>query len=278
MASKQPKKPELQQYTPPDVLSSLNKFSSQASAFPGMQDTLTQSALRSLQAKESLFPGYTGTLGQAWQLAKSRSEGLVDAETAKRVSQMAAQSGFSSGAPAGSEQMGLQAARNYGTTAQQLQDSGLQLGGALRQETNAMMPLQAINLAFSPAQLRSEEVSVGQYNNSIANQQKMINYQYDQQYGGNALPGILGGVGGGLLGAGAGYAMSGGNPAGALMGGGLGSSLGGGVGGAFGGAQGQQFGGIFSGLGGSMAGIGALDQFGSGKSSWGSGWGNWRTP
>ena len=45
---------------------------------------------------------------------------------------------------------------------------------------------------------------------------------------------------------------------GGLIGAGMGAQLGGGVGGSFGGAQGQQFGGIFSGLGGSMAGLGAL--------------------
>lgn len=261
MASK-PKKPELKTYTPPTVESSIDKFIQQGGKFPGMQETITKSASEALKAREELFPGYMGTLGQAWQIAQERGAGLVSPEIAERVSKMAAEAGFSTGTLPGSEQSRLQAARSYGLTAQQLQDSGMQVGQALRAEANAMMPLQAINLAFSPAQLRAEDISVGQYNTQVYNQQQMLDYQYQQQFGGSPVAGILGGVGGGLLGAGAGYMASGGNPMGALMGGGLGSQLGGGIGGAFGGAQSQQFGGIFGGLGGSIAGLGTMGQMG----------------
>ena len=260
MASKKPSKPQLQTYTPPTVESSIDKFIAQGGKFPGLQETITKSASEKLKGLEELFPGYTGTLGQAWQIAKERSEGLVGPELAKRVSEMAAQYGFATGAPPGSEQMGLQAAKQYGLTAMQLQDSGMQIGQALRGEANAMMPLQPINLAFTPQAIRAEDISVGQYNNQIANQQQMINYEYSQRYGGSPLGGILGGLGG----AGAGFAI--GNMIapgfGGLIGAGMGAQLGGGVGGAFGGAQGQQFGGIFSGLGGSIAGLGALGQAG----------------
>jgi hypothetical protein len=259
MASK-PKKPELQQYTPPTIESSVDKFIAQGGKFPGIQETITKSASEALKAREELFPGYAGTLGQAWQIAQERGAGLVSPEISKRVSQLAAQGGFSTGTLPGSEQSLLQAAQSYGLTAQQLQDSGVQLGQALRAEAVSTMPLQAMNLAFTPQALRAEDISVGQYNNQIANQQQMINYEYSQRYGGSPLGGILGGLGG----AGAGFAI--GNMIapgfGGLIGAGMGAQLGGGVGGAFGGAQSQQFGGIFSGLGGSVAGLGALGQFG----------------
>lgn len=250
--------PELQQYVAPKLSKTFQKFVGQKKEFPGIQDVVKESAKLALQAREELFPGYMGTLGQAWQIAKERGEGLVSPEIAKRVSEMAAQYGFSTGTGPGSEQMGLQAAKQYGLTAQQLQDSGMQIGQALRAEAVGTMPLQALNLAFTPAQIRSEDVQIGMYNNQIANQQAML----DAQYGGSPFGGILGGV----LGTGAGFAI--GNMVapgfGGLIGAGLGAQLGGGVGGAFGGAQGRQFGGIFSGLGGSLAGLGAMGQFGGG--------------
>jgi hypothetical protein len=240
----------------------VDKFIAQGGKFPGIQETITKSASEALKAREELFPGYAGTLGQAWQIAQERGAGLVSPEISKRVSQLAAQGGFSTGTLPGSEQSLLQAAQSYGLTAQQLQDSGMQIGQALRAEAVSTMPLQAMNLAFTPQTLRAEDISVGQYNNQIANQQQMINYEYSQRYGGSPLGGILGGVLGAGAGAGIGLAASGGNPMGALMGAGIGSQFGGGVGGAFGGAQSQQFGGIFSGLGGTMAGLGALGQMG----------------
>ena len=264
-SSKKPKKPQLEQYTAPDISTSLDKFIAQGAKFPGMQDTLTQSAAQSLKGKEALFPGYMGTLGQAWQLAQSRGEGLVDPETAKRVSEMAAQSGFATGTGPGSEQSGLQAAKQYGMTAQQLQDSGVQMGAGLRAEANAQMPLQAINLAFDPRSIRAEDLSIGQANTNVRNQQQMINYQYDQQYGGSPWAGI----GGGLLGGGAGFAI--GNAiapgVGGLLGAGIGSQLGGGMGGVFGGAQSQQMGGMFGGLGQSLGTLGGLQMFGGGGTS-----------
>lgn len=287
MASK-PKKPEFQtpQYTEltlPELRTALSKFIDQEKDFGAIQDVLTSSATKKVDALEQLQPGYKAGLTKAQQVSDSYADGLIPADVAQKISQTAAFKGLSMGSGAG-QRAGIEA-RDFGLTSMDLQGRGIAAQQALRAEANAMMPLQAMNLAFTPQAIRAEDVNVAQYNNQIKNrqadattstynQQQLSNYQYNQQYGGNSLPGILGGVGGALLGAGAGYALSGGNAAGALMGGGFGSSLGGGIGGAFGGAQGQQFGGIFSGLGGSIAGIGAMDQFGSGKSSWG----NWRTP
>ena len=89
-----PKKPQF--VSPPALITALDKYMEQGSRFPGLQNMTTESARLSIEGKEKLFPGYTGSLGQAWQIAQSRGQGLVDAETAQRVSQMAAQCGFAS--------------------------------------------------------------------------------------------------------------------------------------------------------------------------------------
>lgn len=259
MASKKPAKPQLQTYTPPTVESSIDKFIAQGGKFPGMQETITKSASEALKAREELFPGYMGTLGQAWQIAQERGAGLVSPEISERVSKMAAEAGFSTGTLPGSEQSRLQAARSYGLTAQQLQDSGMQIGQALRAEAVSTMPLQSINLAFTPAQLRAEDISVGQYNTQIQNQQKMIDYEYSQRYGGSPIAGILGGALGTGIGAAVGMAVPGIGP---IAGAGFGSALGGGIGGAIGGGQSQQYGGMFAGLGSALTQFGALDQMG----------------
>jgi len=93
-----PKKPVFEQYSAPDLSNTIDKFIAQKNQYPGIQANISESAMASLMAKDQMFPGYGGTLGQAWQLAQSRGQGLVDAETAQRVSQMAAQSGFATGA------------------------------------------------------------------------------------------------------------------------------------------------------------------------------------
>ena len=277
--------PTFQQLTLPELRTALTKFAEQERDFPGLQKTISTSAREALKAREELFPGYMGTLGQAWQIAQERGAGLVSPEIAERVSKMAAEGGFATGTLPGSEQTRLQAARSYGLTAQQLQDSGMQIGQALRAEAVSTMPLQALNLAFTPQQIRQEDVNLAMYNNQIANRQALaraqavaqqgnlqaqanadafnrqqqINYEYGQRYGGSPFGGILGGA----LGMGAGAAIGSVIPGiGTMIGAGLGAQLGGGVGGAFGGAQSQQFGGIFGGLGGSIAGLGSMNQFG----------------
>ena len=247
-----PKKPVFEQYSAPDLSNTLDKFIAQKNQYPGMQDNISESAFVSLMAKNQMFPGYGGTLGQAWQLAQSRGQGLVDAETAQRVSQMAAQSGFATGAGPGSEQTGLQAAKQYGLTAMGLQDSGIQLGGQLREEANRLMPYQPINLAFTPQAIRSEDISIGMGNTSIRNRQAQSDYEYDMKYGGSKTSGIFGGLLGGGLGALGGGAASGWNPMAMLSGAGMGAQLGGGIGGSYGGAEGQGIGGMFGGLGQSM--------------------------
>lgn len=258
-----PKKPVFEQYSAPDLSNTIGKFIDQKNQYPGMQDNISESAFVSLMAKNQMFPGYGGTLGQAWQLAQSRGQGLVDAETAQRVSQMAAQSGFATGAGPGSEQTGLQAAKHYGLTAMGLQNSGTQAGGQLREEANRLMFYQPINLAFTPQDIRSEDISIGMGNTSIRNKQAQSDYDYAMKYGGSKTSGIFGGLLGGGLGALGGGAMTGFNPMAMLSGAGMGAQVGGGIGGSYGGAEGQGMGGMFGGLGqsmqtfaGSMGGIG----------------------
>ncbi|NDB96527.1 MAG: hypothetical protein EBZ78_10285, partial [Verrucomicrobia bacterium] len=218
---------------------------------------------------EKLQPGYKAGLTKAQQTADSLAKAQIPADVAQKVSQSAAFKGLMTGLPG--EQRKSVEARDLGLTSLDLMGRGLAAQQNLRAEANAMMPLQALNLAFSPQAIRAEDVRLAEYNNQIKNRQadanasthnrqQDMNYQYDQQYGGSPFSGILGGLGGGLAGAGIGFAMGG--PAGALMGAGMGAQVGGGIGGGFGGAQGQQMGGIFSGLGSSLAGLGTL--YGSG--------------
>jgi hypothetical protein len=173
-------------------------------------------------------------------------------------------------------------------TSLDLMGRGLQMQSNLRNETRSYMPLQALNLAFTPEAIRSEDNMLSQYNNQItnkqaeananaANMQSQSNYAYDQKYGGNSLTGLLGGAGGGLLGAVGGYAATGfTNPMGALMGAGIGSSLGGGIGGSYGGAQGQGMGSIFQGFGSTASMLGSYGM-GGGFDGFGSGWGGWKS-
>jgi len=270
MASKKPSKPQFQapQYTElslPELRTALESFVGQEGMFDKLQGTLSSSATKRMDALETLRPGYKAGLDKAQQVADSYAQGNVPADVAQKISQSAAFKGLMTGS--GAQQRSQIEARDLGLTSMDLQGRGLAAQQAIRSETQAMMPLQALNLAFTPQYIRQEDVNLATYNNQVKNrqadasantynQQQMMNYQYDQQYGGSPLAGILGGVGGGLAGAGIGFAMGG--PAGALMGAGMGSQLGGGVGGAFGGAQSQQFGGIFSGLGSSIAGLGVL--------------------
>jgi len=269
MGSK-PSKPQYQapQYTElslPELRTALSKFIGQEGDFQKLQETISSSATKRMDALETLQPGYKAGLTKAQQTADSLAGGNVPADVAEKISRSSAFKGLMTGLPG--EQRQAMAARDLGLTSLDLQGRGLAAQQSLRAEANAQMPLQALNLAFSPQYIRQEDVSTATYNNQIKNRQadanantynrqQDMNYQYDQQYGGSPFSGILGGLGGGLAGAGIGFAMGG--PAGALMGAGMGAQVGGGIGGSFGGAQGQQFGGIFSGLGSSLAGLGTM--------------------
>lgn len=271
MAAKKPDKPQVQapQYTDltlPELRSSIDTFLSQGENTQKIQDFITQSASSRLEGLETLLPGYKEGVAAAQKVATSYAEGNFPSDVAQKVSQSAAFKGLTAGLQ-GPQRQTLEA-RDIAQTSADFQLKGLGMQQALRSEIGAQMPLQALNFAFTPQAIRQEQVSLAQYNNQLRNQQavanaeaynrqQMLNYQYAQQYGGSPFGSILGGLGG----AGAGFAI--GNAIapgfGGLIGAGLGSQLGGGVGGAFGGAQGQQFGGIFSGLGGTVVGLGALD-------------------
>jgi hypothetical protein len=285
-----PKKPEYvaPKYTKLELAGldkTYDKFNSQRDEFADVQDTILQSAGGYLDALESLRPGYKSGLDKAQQMADSLAGGNIPADVALKLSQTSAFKGLTNGL--GSQQRELLTARDLGTTSLDLMGRGLQMQSNLRNETRSYMPLQALNLAFTPEAIRSEDNMLSQYNNQItnkqaeananvANMQANSNYAYDQKYGGNSLTGLLGGAGGGLLGAVGGFAASGGNPMGAMMGFGLGSSLGGGIGGSYGGAQGQGMGSIFQGFGSTASMLGSYGM-GGGFDGGGSGWGGWRS-
>lgn len=266
MGSK-PSKPQYQapQYTElslPELRTALSKFIGQEGDFQKLQETISSSATKRMDALETLQPGYKAGLTQAQQTADSLAEGNVPADVAQKISQSAAFKGLMTGLPG--EQRQAMAARDLGLTSLDLQGRGLAAQQSLRAEANAQMPLQALNLAFSPQYIRQEDVTTATYNNQIKNQQATANantynrqqdanYEYDSKYGGSPLGGILGGTLGAGLGAGVGFLASGGNPMGAIAGGGLGMSLGGGIGGSFGGAQGRSLAGVLGGSGGAIA-------------------------
>ena len=156
-----------------------------------------------------------------------------------------------------------------GMTSYDMVNRGLARQQNLRGEANAMMPLQAMNLAFTPQGIRQEDVGMAQYNNNIANQQAMTNnqiqnrqaesnYAYDQQYGGQQW------VGAATSAIGAGVGAYFGGPMGMSMG----ASLGGALGGIAGGSQSNP-GGIM-GMGMGSMGMGLAGQR-SDPWSWGGG-------
>lgn len=256
MASKKPSKPQFQapQYTElslPELRTALESFVGQEGMFDKLQGTLSSSASKRMDALETLRPGYKAGLDKAQQVADSYAQGNVPADVAQKISQSAAFKGLMTGS--GAQQRSQIEARDLGLTSMDLQGRGLAAQQAIRAETQAMMPLQALNLAFTPQYIRQEDVSTATYNNQIKNrqadanantynQQQMANYQYDQQYGGSP----WGAIGGGILGAGLGVLaapFTGGMSI--PMGLGIGSQMGG----FFGGSVGQ-------GVGSGMAGLG----------------------
>lgn len=266
--------PKYTQYTLPELNDTLQKFADQKEKFGGMQDAISASSSGYLDALDKLQPGYKASLLKSQQTADSLAAGNVPADVAAKITRGSAFKGLTSGM--GGQQRETLEARDLALTSMDFQNMGLGMQKNNRAETLSYMPLQAMNLAFSPQGIRSEQTTVGMYNNNInnsqqdanantANRQSDSNFAYDSKYGGSSAGGMLGGLLGGLGGAGAGYAMSGGNPMGALMGGGMGMNLGGMMGGSGGGAQGQQMGGLMQTFGGSMASMGSYGM-GSGSS------------
>lgn len=262
--------PKLTELSLPELKTALEKFVGQEGMFDKMQGTVLKSATGYLDALDQLRPGYKAGIDKAQQVADSYAEGLVPADIAQAISRSAAFKGLATGA--GGEQTRQIEARDLGLTSMDMQTRGLAAQQALRTETQAMMPLQALNLAFTPQAIRSEDVNLATYNNNIknqqamanadvANKQAMINYQHDQQYGGNQwLSPVMSVVGGGL-----------GAAFGGPLGAGLGMNLGGALGGAFNGGRGGGPGGLaMMGVGSSMMGLAGDGAFGSNPWTWGS--------
>ena len=279
--AKKPSKPQYQtpKYTElslPELRSTIETFLSQRENLPKTQDFISESAQLRLGALDKLLPGYSEGVAAAQKIASSYAGGNPPSDVAQKVSQSAAFKGLMTGLQ-GPQRQTIEA-RDFGQTSSDFQMRGLALQQALRAEANAQMPLQALNLAFSPQAIRSEDVTLAEYNNKIKNQQaeanantynrqQDANYEYDSKYGGSPFGSLLGGTLGAGLGAGIGFLASGGNPMGALTGGGLGMSLGGGVGGSFGGGQGMTMGGILGGAGGMISNFGGA--FARSPSGWG---------
>lgn len=274
MGSK-PSKPQYQapQYTElslPELRTALTKFIDQEKDFQGIQDVLTSSATKRMDALETLRPGYKAGIDKAQQISDSYAQGQIPADVAQKISQSAAFKGLMTGMS--SSQRSQIEARDLGLTSMDLQGRGLAAQQALRAETQAMMPLQALNLAFTPQAIRAEDTSLAQYNNQIKNQQATanssiynrqqdMNYQYDQQYGGNQwLSPVLSIAGGAIGGA-----------FGGPLGAGLGMNLGGALGGAFNGGRGGGAGGLaMMGAGSGLMGLAGDGAFGANPWSWGS--------
>lgn len=193
----------------PELQSAFEKFLAQESNFDKLQGVLTSSAEKKLDALEKLMPGYKGSLTRTQQVAKSLAQGEMPADVAERISKSSAFKSLTAGL--GNQQRQTVEARDMGTTSMALIGQGIGMQQALRQEAQTWMPLQAMNLAFTPQQIRQEDVSLAQYNNRIQNmqaeananvynRQQDANYAYDAQYGGSP----WGSVGGGILGAGLG--------------------------------------------------------------------------
>jgi len=252
-----PDKPQYQtpKYTElslPELRTALSKFIDQEQDFGKLQDVISSSATKRMDALETLQPGYKAGLTQAQQVADSLAGGNIPADVAQRISQSAAFKGLMTGMSG--QQRSTIEARDLGLTSLDLQGRGLAAQQALRAEANAQMPLQALNLAFSPQAIRSEDVTLAEYNNKIKNQQaeanantynrqQDANYEYDSKYGGSP----WGSIAGGILGAGLGIAAA---PFTGGMSIPMGLSMGSAIGGSFGGGQGIGMANMLGGIGG----------------------------
>ncbi|NCY20492.1 hypothetical protein EBX31_00865 [bacterium] len=273
MGSK-PSKPQYQapQYTElslPELRTALSKFIDQEKDFGKIQDVISSSATKRMDALEILQPGYKAGLTKAQQVADSLSGGNIPTDVAQKISQSAAFKGLMTGLPG--EQRKSVEARDLGLSSMDLMGRGLAAQQNLRVEAQSMMPMQALNFAFTPQAIRSEDVETAKYNNTIKNRQadatantynrqQDMNYQYDQQYGGNQwLSPVMSIVGGGL-----------GAAFGGPLGAGLGMNLGGALGGAFNGGRGGGPGGLgMMGVGSSMMGLAGQGAFGNNPWEWG---------
>jgi hypothetical protein len=244
-----PQKPQyvaaqLEKLSLPDRLKALDDFIAQKDKFSGIQGTLESSASGYMDSLDRLNPGYKAGLQKTQQTANSLIQGLPPADVAAKVSQSAAFKGLTAGL--GASQRSQVEARDMARTSFDLMGQGITMQQGLRQETRGLMPLQSMNLAFTPQNIRQEDVSLAQYNNNIANRQAELNanvynrqqdanYAYESEYSGSPWAGIAGSV----IGAGLGVLAA---PATGGMSIPLGMSMGGAIGGQLGGARGMQAG------------------------------------
>lgn len=256
MGGSKPSRPQYQapQYTElslPELRTALEKFVGQDQDFGRLQNTVLSSAQKKMDALETLRPGYKAGIDTAQQAADSMARGMIPADVANKISRSSAFKGLVTGLP-GEQRQAIEA-RDLGLTSLDMQGRGLAAQQALRVEANAMMPMQAMNLAFMPQQIRAEDVSLAQYNNQIKNQQatanannynrqQEANYEYDSKYGGSQ----WGAIGGGILGAGLGVLAA---PATGGLSIPMGLSMGSALGGSFGGGQGFSMANALGGIG-----------------------------
>lgn len=235
---------QLEKLSLPDRLKALDDFIAQKDKFGGIQETIKASASGYLDSLDALRPGYKAGLDKTQQTADSLAQGLIPDDVASKVSRSAAFKGLTAGlGGAGRSQL---EARDMARTSFDLMGQGITMQQGLRQETRGLMPLQSMNLAFTPQNIRQEDVSLAQYNNNITNRQAELNanvynrqqdanYAYESEYNGSPWAGIAGSVIGGGLGILAAPATGG-------MSIPLGMSMGGAIGGQFGGSRGMQAG------------------------------------
>ena len=249
------------------------KFSGQKESFESFQDTILNSAQKYKGALDKLSPGFQAGMDKTDQIAASRMDGLVGADTAGRAMRSAAYQGLLSGGGRNAA-MGL-TARDLGKAEYDIQDSGMSIAGTRRGEERSFMPMQALNLAFTPKEIAQRDDQLEYYNTGVQNMQAKANadtynanqsasYEWESTYGGSGMGAMVGGLGGGAGGAALGavvgtFVFPGiGTAGGALIGGGLGMAAGGSFAGSYGGAKGRQQGAMYSGLGSSLSGFGGM--------------------
>jgi hypothetical protein len=235
---------QLEKLSLPDRLKAIDEFIAQKDKFGGIQDTIKASASGYLDSLDAIRPGYKAGLEKTQQTADSLAQGLMPDDVASKVSRSAAFKGLTAGL-GGSGRSQLEA-RDMARTSFDLMGQGITMQQGLRQETRGLMPLQSMNLAFTPQNIRQEDVSLAQYNNNITNRQAELNanvynrqqdanYAYQSENGGSPWAGIAGSV----IGAGLGVLAA---PATGGMSIPLGMSMGGAIGGQLGGSKGMQAG------------------------------------
>jgi hypothetical protein len=275
-----------------NVIGDLEGFSTAANK--SAQDTL-----------EGVAPGVMDNLKTAADTVSAQMRGEIPQDVEDKLFGSAAFRDFSSGAGAASQRARNLTARDFGTTTMDMQNAGLQNYQNVLGLANALTPVKATDLLFSPADvlarqdantaIANQEVAFNTnltnytttYNNDLENQERYYNtgikneqaimdtntantnamnqYNYDLMKYQSRGSSGLGSLIGGGIGAIAGTFLAPG--IGTMAGAKIGSGLGGGVEGA---VSGQGFGGLASGL---LSGVSALGGIGGGAAGSSSGLG-----